>query len=167
MLKIVLLLSLFLSLPAVAKKYELAKISNDLDKEVVTFYLHLDQYEKIDSVSYITKNERGEIIKEVDWTYDEVANGGVVLETRNGFDILKLFMDSNFEREKGGVISLNYLYNGATGSRRYMNFEVKRVKGEYRLLYGHKVVSKLHIKTNHVRIIGLVGIERIQVTYAQ
>ncbi|MFA7613312.1 MAG: hypothetical protein WCY48_03680 [Candidatus Caldatribacteriota bacterium] len=167
MLRFVVLLSLFFSLPALAKKYELAQISNDLDKEIVTFYLHVDQYEKIDSISYITRNEHGQIVKEMDWTYGEVANGGVVLETRNGYDILNLFLGSNFNRDQGGEISLNYLHNGVTGSRRYMNFNVTNYKGSYRLFYNGKIVSKLNIKTNHVRVIGLVGIDRIQVFYAQ
>lgn len=167
MLKFAVLISLFLSLPALAKKIELAKISNDLDKEVVTFYLHLDQYEKIDSVSYITKNEQGRVVKEMDWTFNEVANGGVVLEVRNGYDILKLQMNKNFTRDNGGGIILNYLYNGATGTRKLMNFDVKKQAGTYKLFYTDKVVSKLHVKSHYVRVIGLVGIEKIQVTFAQ
>lgn len=167
MLKFAVLISLFLSFPVLASKIELAKITNDLDKEVVTFYLHLDQYEQIDSVSYVTKNEQGRVVKEMDWTFSEVANGGVVLETRNGYDILKLQMDKSFNRNNGGGIILNYLYNGATGTRKLMNFDVKKNKGAYKLHYTDKVVSKLHIKSHYVRVIGLVGIERIQVTHAQ
>lgn len=167
MLKFVVMLSFVLSLPVMAKKIELTKITNDMDKEVVTFFLHLDQYEKIDSISYLTKDGQGTTIKEKDWTYNEVANGGVVLDNRNGYDILMLQLNEGFNRNNGGVISLNYLYNGATGSRRRLNFEVIKQGGTYRLIHTGKVVSKLHVKGNYVRVIGLVGISQIQITFAE
>src|SRR5690606_18712003 len=102
MLKFAVVLSFVLSLPAMAKTFELAKVTNDLDKEIVTFYLHLDQNDEIDSVSYITKDAQGRIIKEKDWIYNEVANGGVVLENRNDYDILKLQLRDDFNRDNGG-----------------------------------------------------------------
>lgn len=167
MLKFAVLLSLVLSLPAMAKKIELAKITNDLDKEIVTFYLHLDQYEKIDSISYVTKDADGRLVKEKDWIYDEVANGGVVLDTRNGYDILKLQLQDGFNRDNGGGISLSYLYNGATGTRRFVNFDVKKQGKNYGLIHSNKLVSKLNVKTNHIRVIGLVGISQIQIIFAE
>lgn len=167
MLKFAILFSVVLSLPALAKKIELTKITNDIDKEVVTFYLHLDQHEKVDSISYVTKDAQGRIVKEKDWIYNEVANGGVVLDTRNGYDILKLELADDFNRNNGGVISLNYLYNGATGSRRRLNFELGKRAGHYKLIHTNKLVGKLHVKSNYVRVIGLVGISQIQITFAE
>ncbi len=166
MLKFAVLLSLVLSFPALAKTFELATITNDLDKEIVTFYLHLDQNDEIDSVSYITKDAQGRIIKEKDWIYNEVANGGVVLENRNDYDILKLQLRDDFNRDNGGGISLNYLYNGATGTRRFVNFDVLKKGSSYGLFHSGKLVNKLHIKTNHIRVIGLVGIAQIQIIHA-
>lgn len=167
MLKLTILMSMLLSFSAMATtKLELAKITNDIDKEVVAFYIHLDQHDKIDSMSYITKNETGKTVKERDWTFSEVANGGVVLDERNGHDVMKLQMGPSFSRT-GGEVFISYLVNGATGTRRRLNFEVKKVAGKYKLVQGDKVVTSLHVKGNYVRVIGLVGISQIQISFGK
>lgn len=168
MFKLITLVSVLLSFSAFANtKVELAKITNDMDKEVVHFYLHLDQNDKIDSMSYVTKNTAGKVVKERDWTYNEVANGGVILEERNGHDVMKLAMAPGFNRNSGGGIVISYLYNGATGTRKRLNFEVKKVSGKYKLVQENQVVSSLHVKGNYVRVIGLVGISQIQISFGK
>lgn len=167
MLKFVVMLSLFFSLPALSKRIELSKVYTDIDEDIVTFYMHLDQNDKIDSISYITKNAQGRIIKERDWTYNEVANGGVVLDERNGYEILKLEMGKGFNRNTGGAIALNYLFNGATNSRKFVNFEVKRVLGEYKLFHSDKVVNELRVQGNIIPVLGLVGIRFIQINFTK
>lgn len=168
MFKFTILMSLLVSFSALATtKIELAKITNDMDKEVVAFYLHLDQNNKIDSMSYVTKNAAGKVVKERDWTYNEVFNGGVTLEERNGHDVLKLQMGASFNRNSGGDIVISYLYNGATGTRKRLNFAVKKIGGKYKLLQNDQVVSTLHVKGNYIRVIGLVGISQIQITFGK
>ena len=167
MFKFAILMSSLLSFSVLATtKIELAKITNDMDKEVVSFYLHTDQNDKIDSMSYVTKNALGKVVKERDWTFSEVANGGVVLDERNGHDVMKLQMGAGFTRS-GGEVIISYLVNGATGTRRRLNFEVKKVAGKYRLIQADKIVTSLHVKGNYVPVIGLVGISQIQISFGK
>lgn len=89
---------------------------------------------------------------------DLTTTNGVVLEERDGYNVLNL-KSYNFDHERGGRITIDTLFSGFTGERRDYDVELAKDKVGWKLFRNKKVVTKFHIKVNRSIILGVVGIK--------
>lgn len=94
-------------------------------------------------------------------TSDLTTDAGVIMEERDGYNVLNLKSD-NFDHDRGGRITIDTLYNGFTGERRGYDVELAKDKVGWKLFNGKKVVTKFHIKVNRVIMLGTVGIKTFE-----
>jgi hypothetical protein len=85
---------------------------------------------------------------------------GIIIFSAKGRDILKL-LSNNFTPAYGGLIVMDFLYNGVTKTRRSIDFDLNRVGDEWSILQNGKKVKGFHIIKNRKRFIGEVGIRNI------
>ena len=165
-MKLAFLLSLlFLTLPGQGAEIKLATITNDIDRDLTVFFIETMEDGTMDSMRYLTTMPSGQISEDMHFPYEQVLAGNVLLEERNGYEVIKLSVEK-FSRNNGGIVRLSYLFNGITNSWRELRLNLIRDGLNYYLtdLEGRKI-NRLHFRGNYIRVVGLVGIRDILISH--
>ena len=155
------ILFLFFSTLSFAGEQKMALITSEFDEDIKTFYLMTDDHQIIEGIRYVTTRPPGGIVEDRVIPAEEILNGGVVLEERNGMEAVRLGVE-RFSLERGGTIKLTYLFNGITGERKVHRLLLKKNDQHFLMTdLAHKNVNRLFLVANRSRIFGIVGIKEI------
>ena len=88
------------------------------------------------------------------------TDSGVIMEERDGYNVLNLKSD-NFDHARGGRVVIDSLFSGFTGERREYDLELAKDKTGWKLFSNKKIVSKFHIIVNRSILLGIIGIKTI------
>jgi hypothetical protein len=126
------------------RTYKLIIDTND-DREIKGFYKDVYDNGKKISRSVLNANK---------------LNSGVILEQRDKYVILRL-KSNNFDQDRGGIVTVDTLYNGATGERRGYELAIAQSPKGWALFKQSKAISLIQIQTNRVMMLGEVGIKNL------
>lgn len=159
---------ILLCMNAEAKLTKLAVITSEFDKDVMDFYVITNGANQVDSIRYIQTAPNGAIISDMTVPVERVMEkGGVVIVERDGHNAVILEVE-NFNVAKGGVIKLNYLHNGVTGTRHVKYSKLNMVNGRFALAdMENNAINRMFLKVNYIRLIGVVGIREIVTGFAK
>ncbi|MBC7713502.1 MAG: hypothetical protein H7177_09190 [Rhizobacter sp.] len=85
---------------------------------------------------------------------------GMILEQRDKYVVMKL-KSSNFDLEQGGIVTVDTLYNGATGERRGYELQIAQSPKGWAIFKQKTAISQIQIQTNRVMMLGDVGIKNL------
>lgn len=153
--------SLCLSFSAFSQEEVVSITDNDENTEIYKLVVKVDK--KTQSLIEFYKDTYSNGVK-INRTVlspeDLTTNSGVIMEERDGFNVLNLKSD-NFDYYRGGRITIDTLYNGFTGERRGYDVELAKDKVGWKLFSNKKVVTKFHIKVHRIIMMGTVGIRTL------
>ena len=152
---------LILSFNAFSQEEVLSVTDNDDNTEIYKLIANIDK--KTQSLKEFYKDtylDGVKIKRTVLNPKDLTLDTGVIMEERDGYNVLNLKSD-NFDKVRGGRITIDTLYNGFTGERREYDVELAKDKVGWKLFSGKKVVTKFHIKVNRIIMMGVVGIKTL------
>jgi len=161
-MKLITLSILLLSFNLFAKEEILATVTNDENAETYKFVLdsddNLGDVKAFYKDNYLkgTKTKRTRLESK-----DLISNNGLILEQRGEHKVIAL-KSENFDRVRGGIITIDTLYNGANGERHEYEIQLAKDRSGWKLIKSGKIVSKLHIEVNKVFLIGTVGVKNIR-----
>lgn len=161
-MKLITLFLIALSFNLLAKEEVLAIVTNDENTETYKFVLESD--DNLGDVKAFYKDNyiKGSKTKRTRLESKElIANSGLILEQRGDHKVIALKSD-NFDRVRGGIITIDTLYNGANGERHEYEVQLSKDRSGWKLFRSGKVVSKLHIEVNKVFLLGTVGVKNIR-----
>lgn len=163
-MKFVVIMLVALSSLAQAKVYKLATITSDIDRDVTEYYIETDSNNKIESMRYVTIMPNGGIYRDETIPVETIITDGIVIVEQGGLDAVKLEVE-NFNVNKGGVVKLNYLYNGITGVRQIKRLllNIPSEKFELADIQGQRV-NRMFFKANRT-IVGVVGVKYIETSF--
>lgn len=162
-MKLLLILGLLITANiSLASEQLLAKITSDETPKLYSLFIVEIDEETSDILRFHKDRYSGDsqLIERVTMELSGIEENGLVMEERDSRKIVKLLSD-NFEPHNGGNISLDYLYNGATGKRKSVEFEILRNGDTWALEKDSKKLSHFHIIINKMFAIGVVGIKKI------
>ncbi len=144
-----------------AKEETLAKITSDMDNDYALLvyergengdveHLYADQYSKGVRV------ERAEL-------KDSELDRGIVLLRKDRYDIMKI-QSSDFDRSRGGTLKLDTLYSALSGERRVYEFNMTIDLDRVFFDVKGQEFNHMHFIAKRSRILGPIGIEKIQYT---
>ena len=122
-----LLISLLFSFTLNAGVFKLAVITSEFDQNVTDYFLETNDRDMIISMRYVTTMPNGGIFEDVSVPVERVINDGIVIVERNGLEAVRLELE-NFDLKKGGVVKLNYIFNGVYWIRRLKRITIKQDK---------------------------------------
>lgn len=157
-----LIASLLLSFSAFAKEEVLSVTDNDENSEIYMLVVKIDK--KTQSLKEFYKDTylNGVKINRIILSPEDLTgDSGVILEERDGYNVLNLKSD-NFDYYRGGRITIDTLYNGFTGERRGYEVELAKDKTGWKLFNNNKIVTKFHIKVHRIIMMGTVGIRTFE-----
>lgn len=139
----------------------LATISNNDDSKN-TYQLIVDSIDDARSIKTFYKDvyQDGKKISRDVLDYHVLVNDGMILEQRDQYIVLRLKSD-NFDQEQGGVITVDTLYNGASGARKSYEVSMAKDPNGWVLLNQGKIVKQIFIQVNKVMFLGTVGIKNL------
>lgn len=148
------------SFAAKASEQTLATISNDENKN--TYLLVVDSSEDHRQIQKFYKDvyANGKKVSREALDYRVLDRPGMILEQRDKYVVLKL-KSSNFDEEQGGIITVDTLYNGASGTRKTYEIQLAQDKNGWALSSNGKSINKIFIQTNKVMMLGTVGIKNL------
>ena len=126
--------------------YNLIVNSVESTNEIKTFYK--DIYENGKKTSRITLD------------YHALISNGIVLDQRGKYVTMKL-KSNNFDEQQGGLITIDTLLNGATGSRKTYEITLAKDTTGWAIASKGSIIKQLLIQVNKVRFIGTVGIKNL------
>ncbi len=148
-----------------AKVFRLAVITSEFDDDRTEFFLETNEINSILNMRYVTIRPNGGIYQDVTLPAELVMRDGAVLVERNGLEAMRLEVE-NFNLKNGGVIKLNYLYNGVVGIRQIKKLLLKQNVGEFIM---HDTndgpVNRLFLEANRSPILGIIGIKSILTSF--
>ena len=128
------------------------------EKRVIELKLVLDDAFDIIAIK-MDDIQNGRLFESSKFPTQNVENG-IVLFSAKGKEVLKL-LSQNFTPVYGGLIRMNYLFNGLRGTRRNIEFDLVRAGDTWSVFQKGKAVRGFHIIKNRIRFIGEVGIKQI------
>jgi hypothetical protein len=160
MKKIILLIVLALnSLAALAGTIQIAKVTNDSDKDVTVLYALTNSSNELTGLQQKVFTA-GKVAFDKKFTLDNLKKGITVSE-RDGHKIVNILTLSRFEPIYGGPLKLDYLVNGITGKRSMEMMDFVLEGDDWVLKKNNKIIKQLQVKTNTV-MGKAVGIEEIK-----
>ena len=144
-----------------AQSFLISKITSDLDNEIVHLSLIVNEEGKASSLLRETfLNNR--LIKTKKYSLSPINKEGIVLYNVKNRDVISIKAE-DVDFNYGGDVRLNYLYNGITGTIRYINLQFFLDQGVWKLLYNNKPVETMHIRCRKKPLVGMIGIESIDI----
>lgn len=154
---------LALTLNAFAVETKICHITSDIDSEITQLLIETNSDGDLDSIR-LYKTVDNKVVSDESHPAERVIADGVVASKRDGREII-ILRPKNFNAVTGGIISLDHLYNGITGSRRDFNLKLTKVGGQFVLLTIEGVkINRLLVVAN--KVIGkVVGIKEIRASF--
>jgi hypothetical protein len=148
-----------------ARVFRLAVITSEFDNDKTNYFLETDETNTIVSMRYVTIQPNGGIYEDVTLPAERVMEEGAVLVERNGLEAVRLEVE-NFNLKTGGVIKLNYLYNGVIGTRHVKKLLLTEMNGDF-VLHTTDIerVNRLFLEANRNRILGIIGIKSVKSSF--
>lgn len=152
--------TLILSGRVLAREDVIATITNDDNKEIYNMIVQSD--EETNTIKGFFKDDylNGKKIEREHLRSSELVTTGVVLDQRGERTVIALKSD-NFDNERGGLVTIDTLFNGVNGQRKEYELELAQSKDGWKLFRKGKIISKLHILVNKKFLIGAVGVKEI------
>ncbi len=90
-----------------------------------------------------------------------IMKSGMILEQRDKHVLMKL-VSHNYDSESGGIVTIDTLYNGATGERKTYDIQLAQDnKAGWALYKEGRGINQILIQTNRVMVLGAVGIKNL------
>lgn len=144
---------------AFAASQKLVTVTNDEDSDVIHMLLNLDENKDVKNFQMKTFTSSGKQINNQVFSTAK-AYSGVVIYKKEKRDIVKL-ISKNFASHQGGDVTLDYLYNGITGSRGQFKFDLRRDGDQWSLYVNGRKATKLHFVSNKKSFVGTIGVKDI------
>ena len=125
--------------------YKLVIVSND-GREIKAFFK--DVYENGKKISREALDAK------------IIIKNGMILEQRDQYIVMKL-QSSNFDLGQGGIVTIDTLYNGASGERKSYEIQIAQSANGWSLFKAGKAISQIQIQTNRIMVLGEVGIKNL------
>ncbi|MBC7428777.1 MAG: hypothetical protein H7336_09220 [Bacteriovorax sp.] len=159
-LSLFLFVTLMFSGKVLAREDVIATITSDDNKQVFNMVVQSDDELNTIKAFYKDNYLDGKRVDRELLPSAELLTSGFVLDQRGERTVLSLKSD-NFDNERGGLVTIDTLFNGVNGQRKEYEMELTQSKDGWKLFKGGKIISKLHILVNKKFLLGAVGIKDI------
>lgn len=149
-------LALTLSFSSFASVTKLCVITTDAEPELTDFLIETNEKGDLDSIRLYTTLD-SKVVSDESFTAESAIIEGVVASEREGREVVVL-RPKNFNASTGGIIALDYLYNGLSGARKVFNIKLSKVAGKFILTTTEGIkINRLEFLVNKVmgRVIGI------------
>ncbi len=159
------LLALSVSLSALAAETKICIISSDIDAEITEMFIETKSNGDLDSLR-LYKTLGSQVISDETHPVEKVVDYGIVASERQGREVVSL-QAKNYNPSVGGIISVDYLYNGLTNSRKVYNLKITRNGSNYTLTTMDGVkVNRIKFIANRAPVVGkLLGIKEVRASF--
>jgi len=159
------LLNLTLTLSAFAVETKICLITTDIDSEQTELLIDTNSNGDLDTIR-LYKTMDGKVISDDFHPAERAIIDGIVASERDGRQVV-ILKTKVFTATEGGVLALNYLYNGINGTRREFNLKLTKVNGKFVLSTpeGAKVNRLLFVGNRAAIINKFIGIKEIKASY--
>ncbi len=146
---------------AFAVETRICLITTDIDAEQTELFIETNDNGDLDTVRLYTTLD-SKVTDDEFYPAETAIAEGIVASERDGRKIVVL-RPKNFTPTDGGIISLDYLYNGIKGTRKTFDLKLVKVAGKFVLTAGGTKINHLYFIGNRAAIIGtLIGIKEIR-----
>jgi hypothetical protein len=161
------LVALFLlSFPLLARESLMATITSDIDRNTTFFHMETDDAHSIHSIRIKSVTPHGQVFEDFSYTTEQVLDGEVILHERNGYKAVKLRVDKKFSPSQGGIVIIDYLFSGVTGSRLNLELFLRKEENSFRLLSKPDLrpINHFHFLANRHPILGIIGVRKVELS---
>jgi hypothetical protein len=158
----VLLMSICFSFTATAGEQKICVITSDIDSEMTEMFLDFKGNGDIDSVRLYKTIDGGKVVSDDTHPVERVVSEGIVASERQNRDIVVLKTAKDFSPTSGGVIIMDYLFNGIKNVRKAYQLKlIKSANHLHLMTLDGKQVNHLSFRGNRAPVVGIIGIKEI------
>ena len=138
----------------------LCTLTSDMDNSTAKLTYDLDADGRGIEHLYQETNTNGQDNK-VEINMDGINNGGIVL-LKSGNNVVVRIWSDNFDKDQGGMLYLDTLYNGVNGQRKQYDLELNHGSLGFDLSYNKVAFDQMKFIAKRSKILGVIGIDSIQ-----
>ncbi len=161
MKKLIVFVFLFMFITPVLAEEVLANLTSDVDNDTGKIAYEMDQDLRSFEHIFLDKYVGGARTERAEMNVQQLLNGGIVLLKVSNVNVVRIWSD-NFDLERGGVLYLDTLYNGVSGERKQYTLEISKLNNGFGIFYNKTEYKNLKFIAKRSRVLGVVGIEKIQ-----
>ena len=134
----------------------IATITTNVDSE--SWQLIVEHNEETRSLEafYIDNFTPGKEANRDTLSMDQFINDGLNLPQKSPRSFARI-NGQNFDRNQGGMVIIDTLYNAITGKRKSYELHLARDNKGWKLFYQGKAISKIVAMANKLPLVGIVG----------
>jgi hypothetical protein len=144
-----------------AKDIHLVEVTNDDDHKYFDLYIVAEEDGTAKGLKMWDRVAK-------DWTnfdLSSLAKEGAILRQKGNHKVI-VMKSNDFEVDRGGHFIVDYLASGVSGRRESLEMKVELEGDDWKLYREGQEVKLLDFKVRRVPIIGVVGIDKVQFTFA-
>lgn len=139
----------------------LCVINSDIDNSYAKLTYDWDVEKRAIDHFYQETYENGQLTNKEEINIDGLNNGGIVLLKKDKTTVVRIW-SNNFDKDRGGVLFLDTLYNGVNGERKQYELDLDKNNDNFVLTTGNKIeFNKMKFIAKRSKILGIIGIEKI------
>lgn len=138
----------------------LCTITSDIDSSKALLTYELDQDSRSITHLYQETFENNQMVAKDEMDLSKLTKGGIVLLERSNYVIVRIWSD-NFDRDQGGVLNIDTLYNGISGERRQYDIDLARKDSGFDLAHDKTEFKNMKFIAKRSKILGIIGIEKV------
>lgn len=135
---------------------QVVNITSDIVED--SYQLGVDSTESEHSISsfYIDNYLNGKFLKRMTLSIKKFIESGVSLPV-NGAIVFAKVNGENFEKEQGGMIVIDTLYNALNGSRKRYELHLAKERSGWGLYHNGLLITQIKAIANKIPLVGVVG----------
>lgn len=138
----------------------LCTITSDIDSNAAKLTYEVDENSQQITHIYQENYENNQMVSKDELNVDALTHGGIVLLKKDKNIVVRIWSD-NFDKDLGGVMYLDTLYNGVNGERRQYEIDLAKSKDGLVLSSNKVDFTKMKFIAKRSKLFGVIGIEKI------
>ena len=141
---------------SVAVEERIVSISSDVFEE--SYQIGVDSTENDHFINsfYVDSYFKRELLNRKKVSIKEFIDNGVDFRSKRDV-VFANIVGENFEKEQGGMIVIDTLYNALSGSRKRYELHLAKDKTGWRLYNAGHIISKIKVVANKIPLVGVIG----------
>lgn len=139
-----------------ASEQLLATITTNVNNDSYQFAVDANDDEHMLNTFYIDTFINGKLSNRDTLPIGNFINERLSFPKDSKYSFVKIY-SQNFDRELGGFIIIDTLYNAISGKRKVYEFQLAQDNDGWKLFYNGKTITKILAIANKIPIVGIVG----------
>ena len=141
-----------------ASEQILADITIDVFSDSYQLKINANEENQTISAVYIDNLSNGKLVSRDEISINSFIKEGIKIPHNSPINFAKI-SGENFDKEQGGILTIDAIYNILTGRRKSIEMELAKDQSGWKLFKAGQNITQIKAVINKIPVIGMVGVK--------